>query len=54
MARPCLRRMVRGALGHGAVAGFAGTAAMTTGYAIERRLRKTVRGPLDLGAALQE
>jgi hypothetical protein len=31
----------------GVMAGFAGTVAMTTGYAVERALRRNVRGPLD-------
>jgi hypothetical protein len=34
-------------LRRGVVAGFAGTAAMTTTYAIERRLRHSHGGPLD-------
>lgn len=48
MARACLSLRVAGTpLARGVLAGLAGTAAMTAGYATERRVRRTVTGPLD-------
>ncbi len=45
--RDRVSRAAGGPVGQGILAGFAGTAAMTVGYAIERRMRRGFRQPLD-------